>query len=80
MDELLERLAELEHQQWVEWSQTLARVERLSEERLERWRRLWVPYCLLSEESRDQDREYALKVLKVVIEFLSSPGGKGGQG
>ena len=35
--QLGERLAELEHEQWIEWSRTLAACESLSAERLARW-------------------------------------------
>ncbi len=66
MDELIEKLAELEHEQWVEWSKELVRSEmRLSFARIERWKKLWVPYSELTEEQKEQDRVYARKVIEV---------------
>lgn len=58
-----EALAEIEHDQWVEWSKTLAEKEMLSPERVERWKKLWVPYSKLTESEKDQDRKYADIVL-----------------
>ena len=64
--QIIEILADLEHQPWVQWSKTLAASEKLSEERLRRWRTLWKPYKKLSEETKEQDREWAKKVLDEV--------------
>ena len=61
-----EQLAELEHQQWVDWSKTIAHNENLSPERLKRWQKLWVPYSELTEDQKDQDRVWANKVIKIV--------------
>lgn len=58
-----EALAALEHEQWMAWSQDIASKETLSAERLDRWRRLWVPYDQLTEDQKDMDREWADKVL-----------------
>ena len=58
-----EGLAELEHDQWVAWSRSLAIAEDLSPERLERWGKLWIPYAELTEEQKDQDRIWADKQL-----------------
>lgn len=68
MNETIEKLAELEHEQWVEWSKALVQSEkRLSFARIERWKKLWVPYSQLTEEEKEQDRIYARKVLALVI-------------
>ena len=38
--------------------------------RLERWEKLWIPYVELSEEWKESDREYAMKVLcKLALEY-----------
>lgn len=63
---LLEALAELEHKQWVEWSKNIAKKEKLSPERLERWKELWIPYEDLSEEMKEQDRKWARLVIEVL--------------
>jgi len=47
----------LAHRLWVHWSQSIAKEENISEERLQRWRELWVPYEELSERQRDTDRQ-----------------------
>lgn len=65
---LRERLARIEHDQWMAWSQSLAAGEHLSDERLARWRRHWVSYEELSEEARDRDRHWADRVLDILVE------------
>ena len=63
-DELLERLAELEHEQWVAWSRAVA--DEVSEERRRRWQAFWVPYAELPEDVKEQDRVWARKALAIV--------------
>ncbi len=65
-EEAIELLAAIEHDQWVEWAQSIAKSEKLSPDRIKRWEKLYVPYDELSEESKEQDRIYARKVLKVL--------------
>lgn len=63
----MEQLAALEHDQWVEWAKALLKSEPgISKERKERWEKLFVPYKDLSEESKEQDRVYARKILQVL--------------
>ena len=62
--ELLERLAELEHEQWVAWSRAVA--AEVPAERRRRWQECWVPYAELPEEVKELDREWARKVLAVL--------------
>ena len=64
--ELLERLAELEHEQWVAWSRAVA--AEVSAERRRRWQECWVPYAELPEEVKELDREWARKVLAALGE------------
>lgn len=64
--DLRELLAELEHQQWIVWSVQIAETEHISEERRERWKKLWRPYNELNEEEKDQDRKWADKVLELL--------------
>lgn len=61
-----ETLAELEHEQWVEWSKNIAASETISLERAERWKKLWKPYAELSEAEKDQDRKYADKIIAAI--------------
>lgn len=46
----------LAHRLWTHWSQHIAEEEDISEERLQRWRELWIPYRALSEEEKETDR------------------------
>lgn len=45
-------LAVLAHRLWVHWSQHIAEEEQISEERIQRWRTLWVPYGDLDEDTK----------------------------
>jgi len=67
---ILEKLADLEHEQWIEWSKSVA--PEVSETRKERWKKYWIPYSDLTEEVKDQDRKYAKKVLKILEEHFES--------
>ena len=62
--QLIEDLADLEHQQWMLWSKEIASKEKLSKKRLKRWKKLWKPYKELTEKEKEQDRIWAKKVLK----------------
>lgn len=62
-DKAIEALASIEHDQWVEWAKSLAKNEKLSSDRVKRWKKLYVPYDELTEESKEQDRVYARKVI-----------------
>jgi hypothetical protein len=64
MGDLLERLAELEHQQWMHWAQALLASEPgLSSVRAASWRREFVPYRDLPEDRKDLDRAWARRAL-----------------
>jgi len=63
---LVEKLAELEHEQWMEWSKHIAGRESISEGRYQRWCKQWIPYKDLTEEEKEQDRKYARKVLEII--------------
>jgi hypothetical protein len=64
--EIIEKLADLEHEQWITWSKDLAAKEQLSPERLARWKECWVPYSELTEEMKEHDRVWARKVLSIL--------------
>lgn len=66
LDHLREALAELEHIQWMAWSKQLAETEHLSPERLANWKSMWGPYSGLTEKQKDQDREWADRVLAIL--------------
>jgi len=65
-DLLIEKLAALEHDQWMEWAKDILKTETINKERVERWRKLFIPYEDLSEEMKELDREWAYKVLSIV--------------
>lgn len=71
-DILREKLAELEHKQWTEWSKTLVSLEMLTPQRIERWKRLWTPYDQLTEDEKDSDRVWANEALTLVLSALES--------
>ena len=69
MNSLEEKIAELEHEQWMEWSKSIARAypaSVLGAERLLRWNECWVSYSKLTEAQKDQDRVWAKKVISLV--------------
>lgn len=77
---IVDRLARLEHAQWVQWSQSIAREEKLTGDRLARWKTMWVPYDELPDDVKEQDRVWARKVLATLdqvtkgadLEYLSN--------
>jgi len=71
---LREELAALEHQQWWEWSKTVAREEDISKERIERWRQYWKPYEDLPEDVKDHDRKWADRVTELLWNRLVDTG------
>jgi hypothetical protein len=67
LDELLEKLAALEHEQWIAWAATLMEKEpTISEDRKWRWRGLMISYGLLTEEVKEHDRKWARKVMEII--------------
>lgn len=63
---LIEDLADLEHQQWQSWSETICQQENISPERKERWGKYWVPYRDLSNEVQEHARVWARKVMEIL--------------
>lgn len=64
---LLEKLAALEHEQWIEWARTVAESETgISATRLARWEQYFVPYDQLTEEVKEYDRAWARKIIEVI--------------
>lgn len=66
--DLIERLAELEHEQWMHWAGTLLASEPgLSPATKERWRSCMVPYGQLPEAEKDSDRRWAGRILHLLV-------------
>jgi len=66
---LIEKLAELEHEQWCAWAESLIKdkTTKFSDERIERWANLiCTNYDNLTEKEKEQDRVWARKVLSIV--------------
>jgi len=66
-----ERLAELEHEQWMYWAKNILKTEKISEERKRRWKQYFCDYKDLPEDIKDQDRIWADKVLEILEKHLA---------
>ena len=66
MKNKLEKLAELEHEQWMQWAKAV--IGEVSPERRERWNNFFIPYVYLSEEVKSLDRKWARKVMEIMDE------------
>lgn len=75
INEILERLSALEHEQWQKWSETV--WKRLNESKNDcygmvaidlehRWKPNWIPYAELPEDVKEHDRKWARKVLEIM--------------
>lgn len=73
--ELLEKLASIEHDQWMKWAEAVK--PEVSKERQARWEDYMVPYDQLDEKTKDFDREWAEKVLEVIEPLLGSSADEG---
>lgn len=62
--EMVEIVADLEHQQWMHWSQAVAHT--VSFYQLKTWQHLWVPYEQLPEDEKEKDRVWASKTLRAL--------------
>ncbi len=69
--QLLEALAELEHNQWKDWALTILDTEEISKERSSRWLNLidrgWNDLTL---EEKSKDYEYAEQVLWLIKKHM----------
>lgn len=65
-EEILEKLAELEHIKWMEWARHLLSEETITTQRVQRWVRNFVPYKELSEIEKEKDRVLARRVLRII--------------
>ena len=71
---LREKLADLEHRQWIYWTKKV--MENTKTDSVEgqfvleaiykNWRKNHIPYSELTEEMKDYDREWADKVLELL--------------
>ena len=64
-DDLIERLAELEHAQWAHWTKYM--LDNLTPDNILRWRKqVETPYKELTEIEKESDRKWANKVMKAM--------------
>lgn len=70
IEEKREELADLEHQQWMAWTQHIAGEweDYLPVELLVKWEKNWKPYSDLTEEEKDKDRKWADKALQTLTQ------------
>jgi hypothetical protein len=65
-EEIIESIAELEHDQWMLWADSIMKSEKISDNRFARWASLMIPYVELSEEMKEHDRVWARKALAIL--------------
>ena len=61
---LVEALAEIEHEQWMHWSQAVAKEVPATTR--EKWQASWVAYDELTNELKEADRVWARKVVTLL--------------
>jgi len=59
---VVERVAEVEHEQWTEWSKSVA--PEVSPARRARWQKYWVPYKDLPDDVKELDRAWARRAIQ----------------
>jgi len=64
IDNLVEALAEVEHEQWRHWSQAV--VDHVTPVTRVKWQRSWTDYSELTEELKEADRVWARKVVTLL--------------
>ena len=63
-DELVEALSEIEHAQWMHWSQAVAAD--VTPGTRHKWQRSWVDYAELTDDLKEADRVWARKVVTLL--------------
>jgi hypothetical protein len=67
-NELIEKLANLEHEQWCYWTHQLVSAGRIPDWLVVKWKQSWVPYAELTEEAKELDRTWARRALEIMEE------------
>ena len=63
-----EKLASLEHEQWINWTRYM--LDNLTPENIERWKKqIETPYEELSEKEKDSDRKWVDKIIECFSEI-----------
>lgn len=74
-EDLIEKLADIEHQRWSDWQKYLHKVyeDRKLDEFIPRWeRQIKTPYSELSEEEKQSDRDQVERYLPIIKQLLAS--------
>jgi hypothetical protein len=69
-NDLLEILAEFDHEMWKDWALHILSEESISTTRVQRWARNFVSYDKLSEKEKEKNRVLARRVLRLIQEYL----------
>lgn len=67
---LLEKLSEIEHEQWKSWARHIMNTESISDKVRTRWESYMVSYKDLSVPVQDLDRRFAKQSLEVFKKFI----------
>ena len=65
--EVRERLANLEHEQWMKWASAV--MDEVGWLRQARWKADMIPYEDLPEKVKDHDRKWADEILDIVRDY-----------
>ena len=68
MSKFLEKLAELEHERWMEFTKKMILEESLTEDLVDRWTDDMCLYEDLSENKKYKYREKAREILKIMLD------------
>ena len=68
---LVERLAALEHRQWMHWSQHVAENHDIPNGLREKWESNWRPYDELPEATKESDRKWARQAAEIARDELT---------
>lgn len=70
-NELIEKLANIEHVQWMTWSEATATSTLSREELTSKWKLYWMAYEELPEETKEKDRIWARIIFENVLDTFS---------
>jgi hypothetical protein len=70
-NDLIEAIAEIEHEQWMHWSQSVA--PEVSMVTNAKWQKSWIAYNDLTDELKEADRLWARKVVLLLREWRLTP-------
>jgi len=65
-EKILEELAELEHNQWMEWVGTMMKTQNITPDVLANWKSYLILYSDLPEDIKEFNRKFARKVMGVL--------------